>query len=45
MEGHAAAFQGLKDSGVEISPLAQGFIDQYAGEAMSAPMELELFSW
>ena len=35
--GHAAAFQGLKDSGVEISPLAQGFIDQYAGEAMSAP--------
>ena len=35
--GHAVAFQGLKDSGVEISPLAQGFIDQWGTEALTMP--------
>ena len=35
--GHAAAFQGLKNSGVEISPLAQGFIDTYGTEALTMP--------
>ena len=35
--GHAAAFQGLKESGVEISPLAQGCIDTYGTEAISMP--------
>tara|TARA_B100001287_G_scaffold229632_1_gene199997 strand:+ start:720 stop:1121 length:402 start_codon:yes stop_codon:yes gene_type:complete len=35
--GHAVAFQGLKNSGVEISPLAQGFIDTYGTEALTMP--------
>ena len=35
--GHAAAFEGLKKSGVEISPLADGFIKTYGTEAITMP--------
>ena len=39
--GHAAAFEGLKKSGVEISELADGFIKTYGTEAITMPNMIE----